>query len=436
MKPHVLDGTPWQFPRPEVFTLANGLTVWQFDLPHQHIATFELVLPASLTAEKEQLQGVANLALHAIDEGTRAHPDGRITELLDAHGAALHGTTRHRYTTFGGQASARRLADVLPLFVEVLTQPAYTDRDVAHHVEAAVANHASKLASPGAANRMALRRAMYGAHRDGAPTSGTPHTLASITPSHVHEWHSTAYAPRGATLLIAGVINDEALGAMTNWTTPGRDLSDRVAAPAQPSRVVVVDQRDAVQATVGIATRSVGRTDIRWPALRVAGHVMAGAFASRLNLELRERLGYTYGINGGFAADVVAGQFHVGGSVRTDVVGDAVARLLNGLSLRDPFTEAEVREAQQYLIRYAPLANETSADIVAQASALAAAGLTTDYLAQHFADLARVTADDATAAFRETITPERLTIAVTGDAGEIVPALTALGLEAEVVSLD
>ncbi|WP_040284105.1 M16 family metallopeptidase [Tessaracoccus massiliensis] len=431
MRPDVRLATAWHFPTPTVVHLDSGLTLWHFDLPGQHVATFDVVLPAPLTHEPRGLEGVANVALHAIDEGTLSHPDGEIGELLEAQGATLHGTTRHRYTTFGGQAPSRRLTDVLPLFREVLTQPAYAERDVAHHVEAQIAGYESRLASPGSANRLALRAALYDAgHRDARPASGTPETLEHITAEVAAQWHRNHFSPAGATLVVAGATGlDEVLDGVSSWQAPPpvRD-GLRPTSPLQQPRVVVLDHPGAVQATIAMATRTVTRQDPRWPALRVAGHAMAGAFASRLNLELRERLGYTYGIGGGFAPGVDEGQFTVGTSVRTEVAGDAVARVLDALGAAEPFTGKEAEDARQFLIGIAPLANETSADIVNQACTLAASGLGPEYLNAHFAQLAAVTAEEATAAFREVIDPGALTIAVTGEAAELVPALEQLGL--------
>ena len=435
-RPDVTMGEPWRFPTPAISQLGSGLTVWHFDLPGQHIATFELVVPAPLSGEPEDREGVATVALHAIDEGTLTHPDGGIGELLENQGATLHGTARQRYTTLGGQAPSRRLAEVLPLFTEVLSEPAFADRDVAHHVEAQVAGYDSKLASPSSAVRLALRRELFGAdHRDGRPAAGTPDTLAAVTAPDAQQWHRTHFSPAGATLLVAGSGAQDSLAALERWTAPPPAPAAAKIAAAHPPRVVIVDQPDAVQATVVVGRRTVSRRDPRWAALRLAGQAVAGAFASRLNLELRERLGYTYGIGGGFAPGTDEGLFTVGGSVRTEVAADAVARLLEGLALREPFSDAEIDDARRYLIGVAPLANETSADIVAQASALAAAGLEPGFMNDHFAALAAVTPDDATAAFRDMVPPQSVGVAVMGDAAALVPALAAVGLAAEVVDL-
>lgn len=430
-RPDVQFATPWHFPTPTVVQLDSGLTVWHFDLPGQHVATFEVVLPTHLTHEHRDREGVANVTLHAIDEGTVSHPDGRIGELLEAQGTTLHGTTRYRYTTFGGQAPSRRLREVLPLFAEVLTEPTYLPRDVAHHVEAQIAGYASRMASPGAANRIALRAALYDAtHRDSRPTGGTPETLRNLDAADATEWHRQHFSPAGATLVIAGAVHlDDVVAGISGWQ-PGAPLNEQhwPESPTRAPSVVVVDHPDAVQATLSLATRTVTRDDPRWSALRVAGHAVAGAFASRLNLELRERLGYTYGVHGGFVAGVDESQFTVATSVRTEVAADAVARTLEGLAIREPLSAREFEDARQFLIGIAPLANETSADIVNQATALAGSGLHPDYLNAHFADLARVTAGEATQAFRDVITPEELTIVATGAATELTPALEALGL--------
>lgn len=436
-RPEVTLATPWQFPAPTILRLPNGLSIWHFHLPGQHIATFELVLPAALSAEPVGSEGVATVALHAIDEGTAPHPDGRIAELMEANGATLHGAARYRHTTFGGQAPTRRLPDVLPLFTEILAEPAYAERDVAHHVEAQIASFDATLASPGGANRLALRLALFGgAHRDGRPAAGSPETLSTIGADDVRRWHARHFSPADATLLVAGALDpDVVVEQFSAWSPAPVTPVPADAAPRQPRRVVIVHQPGAVQATVSIGQRTVTRDDPRWAAVRVAGHCIAGAFASRLNLDLRERLGYTYGISGGFAPGVAEGQLTVGGSVRTEVAGDAVARLLDGLALAEGFSDEEVSDARRFLIGVAPLANETSADVVAQASSLAAAGLEPGYLPTHFEELARVSAADATEAFRSLISPELASVAVTGDAEVLAPELERQGLSPEIIDL-
>lgn len=436
-RPTVTTDSAWQFPTPEITTLGNGLTLWYFAMPNQHMTSFNLMLPAPLAGEPASLEGVGTLALNASDEGTLRHPDGEITELLELQGATLSGTARFHYTTFGGTAPSTHLADTLPLFLEVLRQPAFAEQDITHHIEALTASFDSRLASPEASNRMAMRVALFGGdHREGRPAAGTPSTLLAITPDDVRAWHSAHFRPEGATLLVAGATApDDSIRLLESWLGAPELKPDDSPADRQHPSVVVVDRPEAVQAVISVGLRTPTRTDPRWAGLRIAGHAIAGAFASRLNLELRERLGYTYGVGGGIAPGLREGLLTIGGSVRTEVAGDSVARILDGLRLDAPLTDAEVDDARAYLVAVAPLANETSSDITAQACALAAAGLDPSFLNEHFAALTRVTASEATAAWREVVRPEQLTVAVTGDAEKLTPALTALGLTPQVVDL-
>lgn len=423
----------WHFPTPELRTLPNGMRAQVFHLPGQHVAALELVLPTPLAAEPRGLEGVATVALTAIDEGTVAHPDGRISELLELQGASVHGVTLQTSTRLGTDAPAHRLPEVTTLFAEVLSSPAYTTDDVAHHVGLQVATHDSLEASPGAVAKRAFRAALFGRDaREGRPAAGTPETLAAIRRDDVVAWHQRHWIPDGATVILAGDLSsvdvDEVLAPIGAWPVGGTAAPRSAAPPLAPS-VVIADMPDAVQATVQVGCLTPGRRHPHWAALKLAGHAITGAFASRLNLELRERLGYTYGVQGGFGARRSDGQFNAGSSFRTEVAADAVARMLQGLELHAPFTELEVSDARAFLLGVAPLANETASDIARQASVLAAADEDPTFVNEHFERLEEPSAADVTAAFREHVSPDRVTIAVSGNASELEPALRAVGLD-------
>lgn len=418
----------WRFPDPAVIDLDNGLTVWHFPIPGQHVAAFELVLPVALSDEPRELEGVGTVALQGVDESTHTHPD--IAALLDLSGAALHGRAHLRATKLGGLVPARRLHDVLPLFAEVLREPAYLDSDVALHIEALEASYRTKLASPGAAARWAFRLALYGhEQRHGRPVAGSPETLERISRDDVVHWHAGHFTPKGATLIFAGDIPDLDLTPLETWTGTNRLESDHPVPTTGPGRVVIADVPGSVQATVVLGHRSISRTDPRWAAARLAGHIMTGGFASRLNLELRERLGYTYGVSGGFVPDTTGSTFQIATNTRTDVVGDAVARILDGLRLANPFTDAELTDAKAYRIGIAPLANETSADIAGQASVLAEAGLPTSFVNDHTDQLKAVTVDDINDVWRELVDEQHLVVAVAGDAEALQRELQGFGPE-------
>lgn len=428
MRPAVeLTHAPWRFPSPDVHRLANGMTVWHYPMPDQHVAAFELLQPIRLAQEPRDKEGVATIALHTLDEATQTHDD--VQELLDRHGAALHATAHLYSTRFGGLVPARRFNEFLPLLVEVMREPSYHDADLAIHVEAQQAAYRTRKSSPGGAAKWAFRIGLYGTEqRHGRPVSGDLQTLDAITRDDVTAWHAAQFAPNDATLIVAGDLDSLDLQTLSAWTARAQRHEADAPRP-EPPRFLLVDVPGAVQATIHVGCRSIARTDPRWPAARLAGHVLAGGFASRLNLELRERLGYTYGLSGGFSPDLNGSIMQLSTNVRTEVARETVKRILDALLLAHPVTAPELEDAKAYRIGIAPLANETSADIAAQAAALAECGLTTEFVNQHTDALRLVTPDEATVAWRELIRPESLTIAIAGNAQALEHQLQDLGAE-------
>ena len=412
-----LSEVTWRFPTPDIVELSNGLRVHRFVMPGQKVASIELSMPISLADEPAHLEGVGTVALHALDEATISHPN--MPELVDTCGASMHARARVLATRIGGLVPTRRLDDLLPLLTEMLTEPAYNEADIANHVEALEASYRTSLTSSSAAAARAFRMALYGPDsRQGRPISGSPATLEAITPDDVHTWQRRHYAPNGATVVIAGEDPFVDLTALEAWS----GTAERSPAPAPfslPGNVVIVDVPGSVQATMHVGLRSLSREDERWASARIAGHIIAGAFASRLNLELRERLGYTYGVHGGFVPTSSASIMQISTSTRTEVAGDALSRIISTLQLPEDFTDKELVDAKAFQIGIAPLAYETSADITVQAIALTEAGIGAEFINSHAEELAKVSSTGASEVWRELVDTDALCIAVAGDAAAL-----------------
>ena len=428
-RPAIADPSPWDFPLPMSSRLANGLTLTLFDLPGQHLAAVELVLPTPVAVEPRDMEGVATVALLSSDEATSSRPD--VVELLELEGSAVGGAAFWSHSRLGLSAPTRRLRQAMPLFASITQEPSFEPSDVAHHVEAQVAAFRTRLASPSAVTQLAMQAALYGAQqREGRPLAGTPDTLHAIDRQAVQAWHARTWQPEGAELIIAGdLIGDPSELAESFASWQGTLLAPQNEARPQPPRFLLVDQPHAAQTIIQVSAPTPGRRDHRWAALKLGGHVMCGAFSSRLNLELRERLGYTYGVSGGVSARQTDGSFHAAMAVENAAASDAVARILEAMALPQPFTQKEVTDAARYLVQVAPLSYETAADIARQAAVLTVAGLRPEFVNQHRAALAATDAGQVNAAWSEAISPETVTIVVGGPAAQLQPALGPLGFD-------
>ena len=432
-RPSISAPTPWTFPLPVSRVLDNGLRVTVCDLPGQHLAAVELVLPTPLEAEPRHLEGVATVALHSSDEATSSQPD--IVEQLELTAAAIGGNTSWNHTRLSLSAPTWRLRQALRLMASVAREPSFEPSDVSHHAEAQVAAFETSLASPSAVTQQTLRTALYGDwQREGRRLAGTPETLNAVDREAVQAWHARVWHPRGAELIIAGDLREdpEALAeSFMTWQGPHQSPPEPSEATAQAPRFLLVDQPQAAQTTIQMAAPIPGRRDNDWAALKLGGHIMCGAFASRLNLELRERLGYTYGVSGGANARQVSGLFRIGMAVDNSSAPEAIARTLEALALPQPFTQEEVANSAHYLVQVAPLSYETAADIAHQTAVLAAAGLGPEFVNQLHAALASTQAEHVNQAWKRAVSPATMTIAVGGPAAILQPALEALGYDVD-----
>lgn len=436
-RPAVTLDRSWRFPTPTIHELDNGLAIWAFDLPGQHVIALDLMVPAGLDAEPSDLEGIATVALNVADEGTLAHPDGRIADLIESRGALVDLTQTHYSARFGLEVASTRLVGTLPLFAEIVRAPETAASEVAHQVSQLTAEYAQRQANSRATNALAMRQALYAASdRRTRPSSGTPGSLRRLNRDDVAAFQEQHWGPTGAVLLVAGDLPDGTLGAIADgfgaWAPTG---SAPAVGPTRNGsrRVLLVDRPDAVQVDVSFQALTIPRTDPRTPALRIAGQMLAGAFTSRLNLALREDRGYTYGVSGGMVAGRFGSSFGAGMSVRTAVAPDAIALALDLLAVADPFSAAELRAAQDYVLGVGPLSTETASDIVDAAVRLAEGGVGVDFLHAQNDAIAALTADDVTTTYRDLISTDDLSIAVTGPAAALAAPLEALGLPIEII---
>ncbi len=439
-RPVVPDPTVWHYPQPDIATLPNGLRVWAFHLPGQHVIAVDLVLDVPLSDEPRDREGVGMLCARVADEGTRRHPGSAITDELERRGAAYSAHVWHTATICSLDVPSTRLADALPLFAEIVLEPEYAPSDVARHVALRRSEIAHARASASGSATMARRTVQFADDsRFSRAAGGTEESIAGITADDLHAFRDAHWRPNRATLVVAGELPPEILDLLAasfgSWTPtpdgsvqPAPDWRPVTTTPARRT-VHLVDRPDAVQAEVRICGRAIDRSDPRLSSLQVAATAVGGSFLSRLNAVLREDLGYTYGAHLSVAPLRAGGQWTASWSSRTEVTSDALTRALDILALGEPLTAEEVHDAVNYLVGVAPLRYDTAGGIAEQARALAADGQDPDYPNRHFARIAGTATDTATALVRELVRPDECWIVVVGAAETLAPALTAAGFD-------
>ena len=439
-RPSVRPPRRWSFPTPAQSRLDNGMQVLTFQRDGQHVASIGLVLDVPLTLERPEQEGVATLVQRCLAEGTKRHPDTEYAVAVEGRGASVAGFVGHATTRMFMDVPVDRLDDGLALLAEAVIEPELTPEAVERQRLIRLAEIDQEFANSARRAGIAFRGACVPRRfRSARPTGGEASCVAAITAADVAEFHARHYRPEGTTLVISGDLDGDALAsaraAFGAWAG-ALDAGLRPELPqAKKPRFLLIDRPGAVQADVRLGGFGIDRHDPGYADLSVACHALGGSFLSRLNRDLREKKGFTYGVHLSNHSMRSGGLLSMQGSFRTEVVVKALNRARKILDVTNaPLTQREVDDAVSFTRGITPLRFSTASGITDGVAALVSVGLTTDYVDAFMESLGAVTPQSATQAIQTLLPPDGLTLVVVGDADALAGPLTKAGWPVKVAS--
>jgi zinc protease len=427
----------FEFPPISKAVLGNGLELRIARVARLPLVSTVLVLPTAESALSEDRGGLAVLSAAALEGGTAGRSATELAEALESIGAALDTDAGWDATTISLTCLPDRLPRALALLGEVVRESVFPEAEVERLRDQRLARIRQRAMDPSSlANDRAARLFYADGVPYGRPVAGTVASVSSQGRSDVTAFAGASYRPRGAAFVMAGDVDEAEASALLEehlgaWegAAPARASFD-AAARFSSRTVQLVHRPGAVQSELRIGHPGLPRSHPDYFALVVANTVLGGAFTSRLNLNLRERHGFTYGVRSRFSFRRNAGPFSVSTSVGSDVTAPAVSETLAEIEAftRDGPTEAEVEAARDYIAGVFPLRMETTAQLAAHLAESIVYDLPDDHQ-QRFRDHIRaVTATAAHEAIARHIRPREITVVVVGDAERVRAPLEGLGL--------
>lgn len=421
-------------------TLANGLQVWTVTQRELPTINASLVIRAGAVHSGEKA-GLASMTASVLDEGSARRSALEFARAVDALGANLGAFASDERTTVSLSTLKKTSGDAFALMGELVTQPAFAAEEIERDRKSRIQALRQQKDQPTtiASNTFAAR--VYGEdHPYGRPGNGTPETIGSITREDITGFYGTYYRPNNAVLVVVGdVTADEAMGLATKafGTWEKRELPATASAipprPAgRPAAVYLVDKPGAAQSEIRIGHPGAARsTSPDYYALQVLNTILGGQFSSRINLNLRESKGYTYGARSGWTFARGDGPFVASAGVFTAKTDSSLIEFLR--ELRDiragrPVTEEEVAFARRTIVQSYPRSIETNAGVVNQLADLAFFGLPETEMTAFLTRVQAVKPADVTRVARRYLQPEQFTIVVVGDLEQIRSGVEALNL--------
>ncbi len=376
------------------------------------------------------------MTLDMLDEGSAGRSSIQMHEALGAIGAHLESDISADALLVGTTVLERFADRAMDLLADVLVGPSLTDDDFARVRQLRLHRLAQLRDVPGVVADRAFTALLYGADPYGHTPLGHERSLTAMTADDVRRFHREMLRPGETTLIAVGDCQHAdvvrmAERAFSGWLGSPPPPTRADVGLLQPTPLHIVPRSGASQSELRIGHVAVARDTPDYYALVAANQVLGGQFVSRINLNLREDKGFTYGARSAFDFRRRPGPFALQASVDTAATARAIEESLGEIAaIRGPrpVTPEELQLGIASLTRgYAR--NFETADQIARAIAqIVLHDLPDDYFAQFVPTMERLTPEAVTAAARRHLDPDRLTTLVVGDLDVIGRDLASLGL--------
>ncbi len=429
---------PFQTPRFVRKTLSNGIDVWFASWKTLPLVSVELVVPSGTADDPAGKSGLATLMASLLDKGTTRLTATELDEALETLGVTLGTESSTDNTSISWSTIARNLQPSLKIVAEVLASPRFDPKDFEREQALALSRLVQGPDSVTWLAGRALPVLLYGkGHPYANPADGYPETVKALKLDDVKAFHAEHIGPRGATLIVVGDVEPDALDSMLEttlgrWTAKNSGPSPRPAArlKADPGVIYLVDKPGAVQSVVNVGRLWGDRSDPSFYATLLGNRILGGDFLSRLNQNLREKNGFTYGAGSRFRFRRSGSLWTVNTAVRTDATAPALKEVLgelDGLTGSRPLKDQEIATALGADVKSYPDQFESPRSIAATLGELAEFHLPSDYLDTFLPRLQATRPEAIGKTMAEVVAKNERVTLIVGDRKAVEPKLRALG---------
>lgn len=439
--PIIKTPTTFTLPAHREITLANGMTLIAVEDSSQPLLTMSIVSRSG--AADEEVWGETNFMASLMNKGTRSGERTRdaqaLAEEIDFTGGSL--SVSCVFDSLSAHLSI--LSDFtdtgLDLLTDVVRYPSFPSEEIERTRQQTIVeieqanNDAAYLSS------IAFTQGMFRGEKYGHPVVGTLETVTSLQQADCQRAYKRSLQPSNLFIAAAGKFDVDNLAKelevrMTNdGTAQSTNHESRIPSNQEPgkqaTKVMLIEKPDSAQTSLRLGFRTANRADTDFIPMQFLNTIFGGSFISRLNHNLREEKGYTYGVQSSIDARKHSSVLIVSSHVGSDVVESAVGEILREMErLRtEPITDDELETTRKYMIGSFALRTETPTQVVSLLSTLELYGLPKDYHARYLAELASMTKERLFEVQQRRFSTEGVVIAASGNVEHLQQNLRNFG---------
>ena len=431
----------FQAPLPQRAQLANGLDLLVIERRGLPAVGFSLLLKTGAARDPAHLPGLAAFTTAMLQEGTATRTSQQIAGEFEFIGSQLGSVTGREWTRVGAEVLSSQWPKALELAADVVRNATFPDEELARvRTERVTALKRLRDEATATAAQVAPMLVYGRTSPYGHPPFGTEAALTALGRDDLAAQFGKGFGPEGSTLLVVGDVSaDEVLKLAETYLGDWKGGNgDRESAPPAPTptppvaTLYLIDKPGAAQSVIRVSAEgAITKQHPDYYALVLLNHLFGGQFTSRLNMNLRQDKGYSYGYRSGFEWYRHFSLLAAGGAVQTAVTREAVAETLREfqeLLSERPVTEAEFAVAKEGTLRLFPSTFETLGQVLEQLAQIALYGLPDYYYRGIPAAIGAVSLADVRRVARVWVDVDRMPILVVGDRQAVEPGLREFGL--------
>ena len=434
-KPSALAPRPYHFPRFERRRLANGIQVIIAPVTKLPLVTALALIDAGAVCDDAGREGIAKLTAALLVEGTQQRDGTALTEAFERLGASVDISTDWDGAIVKLTSLSQNLGPAIELLGEMLRSPAFPEREIERLKAEHLAARLQLRAEPrGLADEMFARFLYEPSSRYSRPEGGNEESVAGLTREQLLGFYQARYRPDAMTLVIAGDVEVDAGVRLAervfgSWKGEGLDPVQVIATPARRERALhMVSKPESKQSEIRMGRVYLPRQHPDFHTSVVLNAVLGGLFMSRINLNLRERHGYTYGAFSHIDWRRQAGPFVVETAVEGDVTAPATREAIGEVEriCAERVSDDELSLATSYLAGVFPIRYESTDTIAGALAALERYGLAENYYDTYRDKVRGVNAADVLRVAQQHLDPAAMQLVVVGDLDRIRAQLEGL----------
>jgi len=434
IKPSPIGRIKFDLPKMNSFSIANFLNVYHVNKNTLPIVQINLIIPAGSIYDPEGKQGISTLTSMLIDEGAGDLSGLEISDRIEGLGSILNINSNKEFTTISLLTLKENLEKSLEIFSLILISPTFEDSEFTRESARLQTQIMQLNDDPSYLASREFQKVIYDKTAYKFPASGTLNSIKNLSLTDVRDFYNKKYSPNGSFLIIVGEIEENESRQLLNkyfenW--PNKIITEKKDNTVAKSKkeIVIVDKQDAAQSEIKLGHYSKGRNSEDFYSRTVLNSILGGQFSSRINLNLREDKGFTYGAHSNYSYNRIGSTFTVSTSVKSEHTSNALKEIIFELnSIKTTVTDEELAFAKSYLIRRFPSLFETYSQVATNLSLIPIFNLNKNYFKDYVNKIENVSLTDIHRAADENILLDNLVVVIAGNRSIIEDDLNKLAI--------